>query len=338
MLSELGLTFEEFIDFCILLGTEYSSSIKGLGYVTGYKKYIGIKKNIISFRKKLVSKIIESIDKDSSIYNTLLESEFDNIAKEFSESDDIILGIFVKSLTLLNESVLDDKFSLEMSIVTKWIDLNIKKSISNLENIFMAEAINSILKAKKDSKTKRVELLVLLATYVKNDKLTEKYVHNLDLILDSLESYDNYITLFNEDRLLINDNSSFVMHVLLADLKKENEKFINIGKKKKYFIPSEFLNDWKNAKKYYLEATVVAPETFSTDWGVIQDIELEKFLTMNDKSKSSKMKHNIRRLNELKNNIFNISASKKTTRFSSPENKFPVCFSTCARLRKVKKI
>ena len=101
MLSELGLTFEEFIDFCILLGTEYSSSIKGLGYVTGYKKYIGIKKNIISFRKKLVSKIIESIDKDSSIYNTLLESEFDNIAKEFSESDDIILGIFVKSLTYL---------------------------------------------------------------------------------------------------------------------------------------------------------------------------------------------------------------------------------------------
>lgn len=48
LLMELGLTHEEFIELCIILGTDYCSGI-GIGPITAYNKYIEYGKNINSF-------------------------------------------------------------------------------------------------------------------------------------------------------------------------------------------------------------------------------------------------------------------------------------------------
>jgi flap endonuclease-1 len=43
MLNILKLTHEEFIDICILIGTEYCCTIKGLSYTKAYEEYVKIK-------------------------------------------------------------------------------------------------------------------------------------------------------------------------------------------------------------------------------------------------------------------------------------------------------
>jgi len=58
ILAELSLTFDEFIDFCLILGTDYCIGVDGLDPHKAYKKFIKSDRNVITFMEKLITKNI----------------------------------------------------------------------------------------------------------------------------------------------------------------------------------------------------------------------------------------------------------------------------------------
>lgn len=74
VLNSFNYTHEEFIDLCILVGTEYCCTIKGLGYETAYKEYTKIK-NMPRFIEHL-HKLNKQSEKDGKSSKYVIPKNF----------------------------------------------------------------------------------------------------------------------------------------------------------------------------------------------------------------------------------------------------------------------
>ncbi|MBA42923.1 MAG: hypothetical protein CMF62_02800 [Magnetococcales bacterium] len=332
MLKELNFTKEEFIDFCILLGTEYSSTIKGLGASTAYKKYHSCKSYIKNTQHLFTSLFIKNLY-DSKELSIIIDSiEMEKLNKKIKYSTNYLVSILDDILTKLN----GDEFIPLKSDIKK---LNTYGSFMMVNNIIL-QMINSktINKNKETSKNIFLLLLTLVLNIpdfdekindffedIKQKTLNNFYKLKIDPIL---------IEMIIEDNMILENSDDYIIPYLYRILKVENKT----KKTKKYSIPSNFLSDWKNAKKYYLEAQVQDPADIEIKWDKPNKEAIISFLKLAQIPKSSieitestesieitddkKINKHVEKLMILWNN-----------KFEKKIGGFPTCFDSCKKIR-----
>jgi len=111
ILDELQITYEQFVNLCILLGTDYAPTIKGIGYKTAYKiiKENNNIKNFIENNKKF---------KIPSNY------QYEKIIKYYSESckNNLNININFKKPCINDLQELLKKYNFNEKIIKNYVN------------------------------------------------------------------------------------------------------------------------------------------------------------------------------------------------------------------------
>jgi flap endonuclease-1 len=139
ILHELGMTYDMFVDMCILCGCDYTNTIKGIGPVNAYNlihKYNNIE-NIIQYELPRNNKYKINNFKYINARNIFKNNEYDiteyaNLKRKPPHTD---LAEFIQSNTTLNNNYIKNLNKL----LHKNIIINKKNKINTLHNYFTSE-------------------------------------------------------------------------------------------------------------------------------------------------------------------------------------------------------
>lgn len=109
ILNELNITYDEFINLCILLGTDYAPTIKGIGYKTAYK-IIKEKKNIKNFIN------------NNTKFKIPNNYEYDEIIKYYKEKCKIDVNIKFKTPNIEEFKKLLISFNFNEKVIKNYVN------------------------------------------------------------------------------------------------------------------------------------------------------------------------------------------------------------------------
>jgi flap endonuclease-1 len=169
-LEGLGLTHDQFVDLCILLGCDYCDSIKGIGPKTALKlvKEHGNIETILKHIDRNKYQVPESYEpstkrlKRDEEYDTDDEKEKENTENEEVEdaSEEPVEPIFVQARRLFNEHEVLDQVEIKFKLcqaeeLTKFLvdeqGFNIERVKANIEKLQKAYKSTSHPQARMDS-------------------------------------------------------------------------------------------------------------------------------------------------------------------------------------------
>jgi flap endonuclease-1 len=135
ILNSLELTYEEFIDMCILCGCDYTTKIYGMGSITAYKiisKYKNIETFIQNNQKFVIPENFDYLKARELFKNPISSTIFNNI----TINTKIVKPDIEKLKDFLKDSKLKEKYTKEIdkNLVNYYLNIQNMNSLTNDEN------------------------------------------------------------------------------------------------------------------------------------------------------------------------------------------------------------
>jgi flap endonuclease-1 len=135
ILNSLELTYEEFIDMCILCGCDYTTKIYGMGSITAYKiisKYKNIETFIQNNQKFIIPENFDYLKARELFKNPISSTIFNNI----TINTKMVKPDIEKLKDFLKDSKLKEKYTKEIdkNLVNYYLNIQNMNSLTNDEN------------------------------------------------------------------------------------------------------------------------------------------------------------------------------------------------------------
>tara|TARA_Y100000780_G_C13667685_1_gene411136 strand:+ start:169 stop:1617 length:1449 start_codon:yes stop_codon:yes gene_type:complete len=244
LLKKLNYTQDEFIDICILLGTDYSQSIKGFGPVQIYKTYEKYKNELIDIQNYLFDIIISYIIKYNFVNLTL------NV-EDLKEEKALIKNLNKESIKKLQEKFKNTN-NIEKKIILKILQ---NKNIINIKYI--------------ENFKKIIIFLLLIENNNKYSKIFKLFIDQSQKYLLKTNKINNQLRkLLLKNNLL--DLSQLIIPYLIEMISIDN----------KYTIPKDYIKTWSITKEYYNNAIIIDPKLIDLQLKKPELNKLIKFLEL----------------------------------------------------------
>lgn len=140
ILNELNITYEQFIDICILCGCDYTTKIKGIGPITAYKlilKHKNIENIIKNLNKKyVVPDNFDYIKARDLFINSFNDYDFNNLNIKLNKPDiNKINELLTENLSILNKNYYNEINNNLLSYYNNIINYNSNNNLNNNKSI-----------------------------------------------------------------------------------------------------------------------------------------------------------------------------------------------------------
>lgn len=174
----LELTHDEFIDFCILCGCDYTEKIPSLGPMNAIKiihKYKNIEKFLENNDKyDIPEDFLKKYERARYLFNQPIPCEVYN---SIDKDTKMICPQIDKLKDFLNHTKLRDKY-------LKEIDNNLMNYFLNIDGVYQYENDNNTTKKTKKAKNKNAEPKLKKITEFFKEKLFDSYKKELEAVLE----------------------------------------------------------------------------------------------------------------------------------------------------------